>query len=77
MSSYEHYRLAIQQMALYHQQMDEYLRVHTEVEELRQQVVSRQKKHRRCDKDIHKTYQVLKLLYSVGIVNELMPQISP
>ena len=77
MSSYEHYRLAMQQMVLYHQQMDEYLRVHTEVEELRQQVVGRQKKHRRCDKDIHKTYQVFKLLYSVDIVNELMLQISP
>ena len=58
MASYEHHRLAIQQLALYHRQMDEYLKAKAEVEELRQQVASKQKKHRRCDRDIRKTHQV-------------------
>ena len=58
MASYEHYRLALQQMTLYQQQMEEYLRLSAEVKSLHEKVAKRQKKHRRCDRDIAKNHQV-------------------
>lgn len=54
--------------------MDEYLALEEELEELRAKISARHKKHRRCDKEIHKSYKVKIYLFSVEIVKKVMLQ---
>lgn len=58
MSSVDYFRLALLKQIQYNQQMDEYLRLQDEIAELKNQIASRHKKHRRCDKEIKKEFNV-------------------
>lgn len=73
----EYQKLALQQYVHYQTQMDEYLALEEELEELRAKISARHKKHRRCDKEIHKSYKVKIYLFSVEIVKKVMLQTQP
>ncbi len=58
MSSVDYFRLALLQQIHYQHQMEEYLRAMEEIASLKDQIAARHKKHRRCDKEIKKEFNV-------------------
>lgn len=72
MSSVDYFRLALLQHIHYQQQMDEYLRVKDEIRHLKEQIASRHKKHRRCDKEINKEFKVIYSLFSAHNAKKYM-----
>ena len=72
MTSPDYYRLALQQQMLYHLQMEAILKAEEEIEALKTNITAKHKKHRRCDKEIQKEFQVKKVLFSVKCVRKSM-----
>ena len=59
MSTNEYHRLALLQYVRMQHNLEEVQTALSEVEELKQQIAARHKKHRRCDKEIEKPFNVL------------------
>ena len=61
---------ALMQQMLFYIKAQEHLDLQEEIQSLKQAIASKQKKHRRCDKDIHKNIEVSVYLLIVSTLWE-------
>ena len=75
--SYSYYPQALLQEMLHISNLHSLQRLQQEVQELKEAIYSKQKKHRRCDKDISKNVTVTSRLFSVLSAKEFTPRQWP
>lgn len=68
---------ALFQEMLYFHNLKEVEKLTEEINDLKAKIFNRQKKHRRCDKDISKIFNVILHLFSVHIVKNYTPLMLP
>lgn len=75
MSSSEYFRLVLLERINYDHQMEHFLRLQDEIAVLKEEIAMRHKKHRRCDREISKKFEVLLRGFSAAIAREFMRRI--
>lgn len=71
--STSYYSEALMQEMLYQYNLRRISELTEEISALKTAIFTKQKKHRRCDKEISKNFNVVFMLFSVDFVKECMP----